>query len=162
MKIFESPYDFTTSLRKALDDIDPYWESYRGLIIPGSHTTIPQEMEERISAITTARETGEPFLGICLGYQLAAIEYARTIMGIRDATSEEWSKQGTFVVKKRKEGLNVGEKDGQTYWNNYEVTIPCTFPEWFFVCQFHPEYQSAKEKPHPILTEFINTCRSAG
>lgn len=38
-----------------------------------------------------ARERKVPFLGICLGLQVAVMEYARNIMGLKDATSEEIS-----------------------------------------------------------------------
>jgi CTP synthase len=42
-----------------------------------------------IKAITWARTEKVPFLGICLGMQLAVIEYARNVAGIEDAGSEE-------------------------------------------------------------------------
>lgn len=42
-----------------------------------------------IKAINWARTRGRPFLGICLGMQLAVIEYARNVAGIEDAGSEE-------------------------------------------------------------------------
>ncbi len=158
MKIFETKHDFTTSLRKALDDIDAKWESYTGLIVPGSHT--PHQVEEKIKAIQHARENEIPALLICFGHQLAAIEYARNIMGIRDATSEEFGTPGTMVVKKGM-NLRVGEFDGESYWNNYYVTIPWTKPPYFFTTQAHPEYQSSKKKPHPLLVSFIDLCRSA-
>lgn len=158
MKLFESGYDFTTSLRKALDDIDEKWESYPGLIIPGSHT--PHMVEEKLAAIKQAREEGLPFLGICFGHQLAAIEYARSVLGISDATSEEFRVKGTFVVKKRASGLKVGEKDGETYWSKYEVTIPTMYPKNFFVVPYHPEYQSWKKNPHPLLVDFLNYAAS--
>lgn len=156
MKIFESKHDFTTSLRKALDDIDPKWESYPGLIVPGSHT--PHQVEEKIKAIQRVREHGTPFLGICFGHQLAAIEYARNVLGITDATSEEFSETGTFVIKKGT-SLRVGEFDGQSYWNNYYVAIGWTKPPHFFTEQYHPEYQSSKKKPHPLLVSFLNYAR---
>lgn len=168
MKLFESQYDFTTTLRKALDDIDPHWETYPGLIVPGSHT--PHMVEEKLEAIKQARENGIPFLGICFGHQLAAIEYARNVLKIKHATSEEFGgafDQETrmfvnpvFVVKKRDQ-LKVGEKDGETYWSNYQVAIEWEKPKHFFTAQSHPEYQSNKSKPHPLLVAFLNYARSA-
>jgi len=44
-----------------------------------------------ISAATWAREHKKPYLGICLGMQIAVIEYARNVCGIKDATSEEFN-----------------------------------------------------------------------
>lgn len=46
-------------------------------------------LEGKIKAIRYARENGVPFFGICLGMQMAVIEYARNVLGIQDATSRE-------------------------------------------------------------------------
>lgn len=153
--------DFSTSVRKALEEIDPNYESYNGLVVCGTHT--PHDTEELISAIKVARETNTPFLGICFGHQLAAIEYARNVMGWKDATSEEFGK-GVYIVRKRPEGLKVGLHEGETWWNNYEVTEEFLNlwekNENFITCQFHPEYQSSKQKPHPLLVKFIKLCQN--
>ncbi len=154
--------NFNTSVEKALTEIDANWKRYQGLIICGTHTPIYPESQIRL--IEIARRTGIPFLGICFGHQLAAIEYARHVLRIKDATSEEWGK-GTFVVKKRKEGLKVGLQEGESYWNNYEVDYSLV-PDFeiekpinFITCQYHPEYQSSKEKPHPLLIKFLQLCK---
>lgn len=147
--------DFNTSVRKALEEIDPNYESYNGLVICGTHS--PHDVEMMIDKIQIAREVGRPFLGICFGHQLAAIEYARNVMGIKDATSEEFGK-GTFVVKRTGE-LKVGLHGGETYWNNYEVIIETKHPKYFVTAQFHPEYQSSKFSPHPMLVDFIEKCK---
>lgn len=153
--------DFSTSVRKALEEIDPNYESYPGLVICGTHS--PHDVESMIEEIRVARETGLPFYGECFGHQLAAIEYARNALGIKDATSEEFG-QGTFVVKKLPE-LNVGMKPVgdrmESFWNNYEVDLP----EWkkpynFFTAQYHASYQSSKDKPHPLLVEFLQYAKS--
>lgn len=157
--------DFNTTVEKALDEIDPKWRDYEGLIVCGTHS--PHDVEEMIEEIRKTRESGTPFLGICFGHQLAAIEYARNVLGI-DATSQELfpenvSDDAIFVVVRRKEGLKVGLHGGETYWNNYEVREG--FEDlWkkadnFITCQFHPEYQSSKDKPHPLLIKFINACK---
>src|SRR3990167_941099 len=136
MEIYNS---FQTSVKKALDEIDVNWPTYRGLIICGTHS--PHDTEKMISRIKEARESGEPALLICAGHQLGAIEYARNVLGIKDATSEEFG-NGTFVVKKRPE-LKVGLYDGKSWWSNYEVTIDYKFPYYFISVPFHPEYQSS-------------------
>jgi len=160
MQLLASEHDFITTLRKALTEIDDKWESYNGLIIPGSHK--PNMVEEKIEVIRSAREDKIPALLICFGHQLGAIEYARNVIGIKDATSEEFSEVGTFVVKKRNE-LNVGLKNGESYWNNYEVVLAnWQKPEWFVATQYHSEYQSSKDKPHPLLVHFINLCKKYG
>lgn len=49
-------------------------------------------------ACTFARENKKPFLGICLGMQVAVIEYCRNMLGWKDANSEEFDKNTTKPV----------------------------------------------------------------
>jgi len=163
--------DFSTSVRKALEEIDPKYESYKGLVVCGTHS--PHDVDSLLAEIQTAREQHLPFLGICFGHQLAAIEYARNVLGIEDATSEEFSEKGTFVVK-RLQNLKVGlyptqpgrlDTEYESYWNNYEVVAG--FRDlWkkednFITCQFHPEYQNSKDRPHKLLVQFLNYAKVA-
>src|SRR3989344_67652 len=70
-----------------------------GILVPGGFGT--RGVEGKISAIQYARENRVPFFGICFGMQLAAIEFARNVCGIRDATSREFvgeSKRGGNIV----------------------------------------------------------------
>ncbi|NAS12020.1 CTP synthase [Poritiphilus flavus] len=50
-------------------------------------------IEGKINAVQYARENGIPFLGICLGMQMAVIEYARNILGLKEANSTEMDEQ---------------------------------------------------------------------
>ena len=152
--------EFQTSVRKALNEIDFKWESYEGLIICGSHSLIPEEAEYLIERIREAREVKKPTLLICMGHQLGAIEYARNVLGIKDATSEEFG-QGTFVVKKRPE-LKVGLHEGESWWSNYDVAIDWKKPLSQLTTPYHPEYNSSIDKPHPILSKFIGMCKEYG
>ncbi len=54
--------------------------------------------EGKIAMIEYARTNKIPYFGICFGMQMAVIEYARNVLGIKDATSSEIAKKGTFVV----------------------------------------------------------------
>ena len=149
--------DFRTSVEKALSEIDEYWRELPGIIICGTHQ--PKEVEFLLERIWVAREEHIPFLGICYGHQLAAIEYARNVLNIKDATSQEFSDSGTFVVKKLHK-LKVGLHNGESYWHNYQVDLPdWKRPDHFMTVQYHPEYQSSKEKPHPVLIRFLDLCR---
>lgn len=153
--------EFDTSVKRAFEEIDPNYNDYDALVICGSHSPQPEEIDMLLEKIKDARETGRPFYGECFGHQLCAIEYARNKMGIIDATSEEWGK-GTFVVKKLPE-LNVGLKNGQSYWNNYKV-IDGVMRKWnrpkhFFTAQYHASYQSSLGNFHPLILEFINYAR---
>lgn len=146
--------DFNTSVAKALSEIDEKWKDYKGLIICGTHNQ--KNVEELLEKIRQARENKIPVLLICAGHQLGAIEYARNILGIKDATSEEFG-QGTFVVKKRPQ-LKVGFHEGESWWSNYDVVIDYKYPEWLVSVPYHPEYQSSKDKPHKDLIKFLNIC----
>jgi CTP synthase len=54
--------------------------------------------EGKIAAIKWARENKIPFLGICLGFQMAVVEYSRSVLGLKDASSEEIDPQSTNQV----------------------------------------------------------------
>ncbi len=78
--------DIDTELLKKVD----------GILIPGGFGS--RGTEGKIKAINFARENKKPFFGICLGLQLAVIEFARNVAGIKDATSMEFSDTGSLVV----------------------------------------------------------------
>ncbi|KAI0073635.1 CTP synthase, partial [Panus rudis PR-1116 ss-1] len=59
-----------------------------GILVPGGFGV--RGTEGMILAIKWAREQKVPFLGICLGFQLAVVEWARHVLGIKDATSAEF------------------------------------------------------------------------
>lgn len=149
---------FSTTVEKALGEIDSKWRDYPGLIVCGTHS--PTDVEQMLIYIKDARESGLPFLGICAGYQLASIEYARYVLGIKDATSEEFGVPGTFIVTKRPE-LKVGLHDNETWWSNYDIDpqYEIQFPLNFFAVGFHPEYQSSKNRPHPLLVSFLKYAK---
>src|SRR3990167_9831376 len=149
--------DFQTSVRKAFNEIDPAWESYDGLVVCGTHN--PRNVEGMIEKIRYARENYRQFLGICFGHQIAFIEYCRNVLGIKDATSEEFGK-GTFVVKKLpklKVGIHQVDGSMESFWNNYEIdeNIKWYKPKHFLTTQFHPEYS----EKHPLLVDFISMCK---
>jgi CTP synthase len=58
------------------------------VIVPGGFDS--RGVEGKIQAIRYCRENKIPFLGICLGLQCAVIEFARNVMGMKDATSQEF------------------------------------------------------------------------
>ena len=71
---------------------DMYLEAltdYDGIIVPGAFGE--GGADGVLAAIRYARENGVPFLGLCYGMQLAVVEYARNVVGIKDASSEEFS-----------------------------------------------------------------------
>ncbi|QNM05059.1 CTP synthase [Qiania dongpingensis] len=67
-----------------------------GILVPGGFGN--RGIDGKISAIKYARENGVPFLGLCLGMQLAIVEYARNVIGYGDAHSVELDSQTTHPV----------------------------------------------------------------
>lgn len=61
---------------------------YDGILVPGGFGQ--RGVEGKVAAVRFARENGIPYLGICLGMQVAVIEYARNMAGFRDAHSTEF------------------------------------------------------------------------
>ena len=78
------------------------------ILVPGGFGA--DGTEGKIAMIEYARKNKIPYLGICFGMQMAVIEYARNVLGIKDATSSEISKKGTFVIGLMNEWL---EKSGK-------------------------------------------------
>lgn len=81
-------------------------EKVDGILVPGGFGS--RGTEGKIKAIEFARTNKKPFFGICLGLQLAVIEFARNVVGIQDATSMEFTDKGSFVVH-----YMHGQKDAQ-------------------------------------------------
>ncbi len=69
------------------DNVSDKFASYDGIIVPGGFGD--RGLEGMIQSIRYARENNVPFLGICLGMQLACIEYARDVAGLEDSNSAE-------------------------------------------------------------------------
>ena len=66
------------------------------ILVPGGFGT--RGTEGKIFAVKTARENNIPYLGICLGMQVAVIEYARNVCGMQGANSTEFDPQTEFPV----------------------------------------------------------------
>jgi len=70
-------------------------------------------IEGKISAIQYARENNIPFLGICLGMQMAVIEFARNVIGLSNANSTEMDEETEFpVISLMEEQKNITNKGG--------------------------------------------------
>ncbi|CAA9507283.1 MAG: CTP synthase [uncultured Solirubrobacteraceae bacterium] len=67
-----------------------------GILIPGGFGV--RGIEGKIDAVRIARELEIPFLGICLGMQMAAAEFARTVVGMDGANSTEFDPETPFPV----------------------------------------------------------------
>ena len=88
------------------EDAAPYLERFDAILVPGGFGE--RGTEGKIKAAQFAREKGVPYLGICLGMQMAVIEASRNLVGLADAGSEEFdhesgAKRFTPVVYHLKE-----------------------------------------------------------
>ena len=169
-------------------------------------------IEGKIKAIKCARENNIPFFGICLGMQMAVIEFTRNVIGLKDANSTEMDKNtsnpvislmkdqkfivdkgGTMrlgswecIVKEKSKAFEIynSQTINERHRHRWELnndylsqlekfglrasgTNPKTglveiieFPEndWFIGVQFHPEYKSTVELPHPLFVSFVSAC----
>jgi CTP synthase len=92
----------TQTVRQRLTDVD-------AVIVPGGFGR--RGVEGKIACVQHCREQLIPYLGICLGFQVAVIEYARNVLGFTDATSTEFDPDAARPViselpeQKRIEGL---------------------------------------------------------
>ena len=79
-----------------------------GILVPGGFGV--RGTEGKIAAVRYAREHDVPFFGICLGMQMALVEYARDVVGWSDASSSEFSETtGHPVIHLMAEQENVTE-----------------------------------------------------
>ena len=178
-----------------------------GILVPGGFGD--RGIEGMILAAQYAREKGIPYLGICLGMQIAVIEFARHAAGWADAHSAEFSavtahpvidlmpdqvgvtaKGGTMRLGKYPCVLAEGTKAREAYgqreiWERHRHRYECsnvfrpeleavglrvagTSPDgrlvemaeiadhpWFVGCQFHPEFKSRPDRPHPLFRGFV-------
>lgn len=182
-------------------------QEYNAILVPGGFGD--RGIEGMIATIKYARENNVPFLGICLGMQMAVVEFARNVLGIKDANSEEFASESENQVihimdeqkdidKKGgtmrlgaypcilKKGTKAQELYGKVeiserhrhrfeYNNKYKEQMEkagliCsgTSPNgklveiveiqnnsYFIAGQFHPEFKSRPNRPHPLFVGLI-------
>lgn len=78
------------------EQIDSQLSYFDGIVVPGGFSE--RGVEGKIRAITWARERKVPFFGICLGLQMMLVESARSLLGLSQATSEEFNPASPDVV----------------------------------------------------------------
>jgi CTP synthase len=185
-----------------------------GILIPGGFGD--RGVEGKIRATQYARENEVPFLGLCLGMQVATIEFARNVCKLEGANSTEFELDARHpviclletqkgVTEKGasmrlgtwptiiKEGTRSHQVYGKTeirerHRHRYEFNmnyrqqmeekgfiISGTSPDgvlvelielrdhpWFLACQYHPEFRSKPNKPHPLFRGFVAACLAHG
>lgn len=185
-------------------------EGVHGILVPGGFGD--RGIEGKIAAIRYAREKRVPFLGICLGMQLAVVEFARHVCGLDEAHSQEFAPASPHpVIALMPDQANVEDKGGtmrlgaypcilpgsslarraygtsmvaERHRHRYELNnayrrhlakaglvISGTSPDgrlvemveladhpWFVASQFHPEFKSRPNRPHPLFRDFIGAA----
>lgn len=106
---------------KSLKELD----QYDGVLIPGGFGS--RGIEGMIKVIQYVRERKIPYFGICYGMQLAVIEYARHVAGIKEATTREISDQSDFCVidtmDSQKEKIKKAEFGGSMRLGSYQAIL---------------------------------------
>jgi CTP synthase len=98
----------------------PSLGEFDGVLIPGGFGK--RGLEGKIEAICHARTHKIPLLGLCLGFQLSVVEYARNVLGWEDATSAEIG-EGRHVIAILPEQEGVTDLGGTMRLGDYPVTL---------------------------------------
>ncbi|MDD1710587.1 MAG: CTP synthase (glutamine hydrolyzing) [Methanoregulaceae archaeon] len=93
---------------------------FDGILIPGGFGK--RGIEGKIDAIRFARTEKIPLLGLCLGFQMSVVEYARHVLGWENATSAELG-EGRHVIAILPEQQSITDLGGTMRLGNYPVTI---------------------------------------
>ncbi len=97
-------------------------KEFDGIVVPGGFGN--RGIEGKIQTIKYARENKVPFLGICLGMQMAVVEYARDVLGIEDSNSAEFdenTKNPLIHIMEEQKGID--KKGGTMRLGAYPCTI---------------------------------------
>lgn len=93
-----------------------------GILVPGGFGD--RGIEGKIAAIQYARENGVPFFGICLGMQLACVEFARHVLDIPEAHSAEFAPAGAqSIIHLMESQQHVANKGGSMRLGSYECVV---------------------------------------
>lgn len=99
----------------------------QGILVPGGFGI--RGVEGKMCAIRFARENSIPYFGICYGMQLASIEFARNVCGIKDAVTREWTDEASkvhsknFVIDIMSEQRGIANKGGTMRLGAYQCKL---------------------------------------
>jgi CTP synthase len=100
-------------------------KKYDGIIVPGGFGS--RGIEGIISAVKFARENKIPYFGLCYGMQMIVIEYARNVLGLKDANTREVNLNSKNLVidimESQKENLKNNLYGGSMRLGNYECVL---------------------------------------
>ena len=103
-------------------DLKEVFKNSKGILVPGGFGS--RGIEGKILACQYARENKIPYLGICLGMQIAVIEFARNVCGIKDASSREFNEVcKNAVIDLMVDQKSIVNKGGTLRLGNYECQL---------------------------------------
>jgi CTP synthase len=118
---------------------------FDAILVPGGFGD--RGTEGKIQAIRHARETGVPFFGICLGMQLAVVEFARHVCGIGAATSEEFRPDGDdLVIALMADQVKVKQKGGSMRLGAY----PCRLAAGSLAADIYGQSEISERHRHRL------------
>ena len=125
-----------------------------GVLVPGGFGS--RGVEGKVAAIRYARENKVPFLGICLGMQMAVVEFARHVCGLTGAQSGEFAPDGRYpVIDLMPDQVGITDKGGTMRLGSY----PCELAEDSFAARAYGA--SRIDERHRHRYEFNNDFREA-
>ena len=140
-------------------NIKTHLSSCDGILVPGGFGE--RGIEGKILAIQYARESNIPFFGICLGMQLAVIEFARTVLKLKDAHSREFSSTSeNMVVELMNEQREITNLGGTMRLGAY----PCVLRKGSYVAEIYGEKEISERHRHryELNPNYFNQLESAG
>ncbi|KNZ69781.1 CTP synthase [Thermincola ferriacetica] len=112
----------SVDLEKSNVNLDELFTGVDGILVPGGFGD--RGIEGKIAAINYARTKKIPFLGICLGMQLAVVEFARNVLGLKKANSSEFDPKTPYpVIDLLPEQKDIEEKGGTMRLGLYPCKI---------------------------------------
>ncbi len=130
-----------------------------GIIVPGGFGT--RGVKGKMLACKYARENKVPFLGLCLGMQVAVIEFARNVLGIADATSSEFDENTKNpVIDLMPEQKDVDKKGGTMRLGSY----PCDLKEGTKAYEAYKEKHISERHRHryEVNNDYKDRLEEAG
>ncbi len=144
--------DWVDSETLSPDNVDSRLRDCHGILVPGGFG--PRGIEGMVLAVKYAREKKVPYLGICLGMQVAVIEFCRNVCGIEDANSGEFDEYGlNKVIDFMPDQSNEINKGGTLRLGSY----PCRIKDGTLMMRCYKE--SLINERHRHRYEFNNDYR---
>lgn len=127
-------------------------KEYDGIVVPGGFGN--RGIEGKIETIRYARENKVPFLGICLGMQMAVVEYARNVLKLEDANSSELDEKTKHpVIHIMEEQKKINKKGGTMRLGAY----PCVLQKDTIARRIYGEEEISERHRHRY--EYNNSYR---